>query len=68
MAHNRRLVDYFVVAGYDYSSRGRRPDRGDLTCQGVVIQRFPKIDWPDTPFAGKIQTLKKILISKLWKS
>ncbi len=59
-----RLVDYFVVAGYDHQ-RGRRRPRGGgggrdggsggsdaFHCQGTILQRFPTQDWKDTPFIG----------------
>ena len=53
---DRRLVDYVVVAGYDHQ-RGRRgnKDGGNeaFFCQGTILQRFPKQDWPDTPFIGE---------------
>ena len=54
MVNSTRLVDYFVVAGYDHENHGRRAERSGFTCQGKVIQRFPAKDWPDTPFIGKI--------------
>jgi hypothetical protein len=53
MVKTTRLVDYFVVAGYDHSNHGRRVERGGFTCQGTIIQRFPTKDWPDSPFIGK---------------
>jgi hypothetical protein len=53
MVRSTRLVDYFVVAGYDLNSHGRRQERGGFTCQGTIIQRFPAQDWPDSPFIGK---------------
>jgi hypothetical protein len=53
MVNSARLVDYFVVAGYDHENHGRRAERSGFTCQGRVIQRFPAKDWPDTPFIGK---------------
>ncbi|XP_055354318.1 myotubularin-related protein 5-like [Paramacrobiotus metropolitanus] len=39
-----RLVDYFVVVGYDHEKRA-----------GKIIQRFPENDWPDTPFHHGIE-------------
>lgn len=50
MVGSTRLVDYFVVAGYDHTNHGRRVERGGFTCQGTIIQRFPIKDWQDTPF------------------
>ncbi len=56
-----RLVDYFVLAGYDHgaSSRERQPGKGDggFHCQGRVLQRFPAKDWKDTPFIGILHVL-----------
>ncbi|XP_047027806.1 LOW QUALITY PROTEIN: myotubularin-related protein 5 [Helicoverpa zea] len=39
-----RLVDYFVIVGFDHEK-----ERGGLN-SGVVLQRFPEINWDDTPF------------------
>uniref|UniRef100_UPI00358EB3F8 myotubularin-related protein 5 n=1 Tax=Myxine glutinosa TaxID=7769 RepID=UPI00358EB3F8 len=44
-----RLVDYFVVVGYDLEKKAS----GDG--QGKIIQRFPDRDWEDTPFPQGIQ-------------
>ncbi len=57
-----RLVDYFVVAGYDHAKGGsiggggsnsKRGTDDGFSCKGRVLQRFPKNDWKDTPFMGK---------------
>ncbi|XP_026736856.1 myotubularin-related protein 5 isoform X1 [Trichoplusia ni] len=39
-----RLVDYFVIVGFDHEK-----ERSGLN-SGVVLQRFPEINWEDTPF------------------
>ena len=58
-----RLVDYFVIAGYNHATkRGGASatgagSHGGFTCQGTILQRFPSKDWPDTPFIGKIRNL-----------
>ncbi|CAB3252550.1 unnamed protein product [Arctia plantaginis] len=39
-----RLVDYFVIVGFDHEK-----ERGGLN-SGVVLQRFPETNWDDTPF------------------
>ena len=54
----KRLVDYFVIAGYDRHHSGRRiPGRRDMEnrmiCNGAILQRFPTKDWRDAPFIGE---------------
>ncbi|KAJ0172559.1 hypothetical protein K1T71_011698 [Dendrolimus kikuchii] len=39
-----RLVDYFVIVGFDHEK-----ERGGLN-SGVILQRFPEANWDDTPF------------------
>ncbi|XP_037303487.1 myotubularin-related protein 13-like [Manduca sexta] len=39
-----RLVDYFVIVGFDHEK-----ERGGLN-SGVVLQRFPETNWDDVPF------------------
>ncbi|XP_060530285.1 myotubularin-related protein 13 isoform X2 [Cylas formicarius] len=40
-----RLADYFVVVGYDHKKERN----------GIILQRFPDKDWPDTPFIEGIE-------------
>ena len=64
----RRLIDYFVIMGYDRDRlAGRKPGSSTGTAaaaaaqhpqhpnynQGGLLQRFPSVDWRDTPFIGK---------------
>ncbi|XP_030630678.1 myotubularin-related protein 5 [Chanos chanos] len=44
-----RLVDYFVVVGYDLDKRGGSEG------QGRILQRFPEKDWEDNPFPQGIE-------------
>ncbi|XP_063366125.1 myotubularin-related protein 13 [Cydia amplana] len=44
-----RLVDYFVIVGFDHEK-----ERGGLS-SGVILQRFPEINWDDTPFHEGIE-------------
>lgn len=44
-----RLADYFVVVGYDHEK-----ERSGIS-SGIIIQRFPEKDWPDTPFIDGIE-------------
>ncbi|XP_025829760.1 myotubularin-related protein 13 isoform X2 [Agrilus planipennis] len=44
-----RLADYFVVVGYDHEK-----ERSGVS-NGMVLQRFPEKDWPDTPFTDGIE-------------
>ncbi len=57
-----RLIDYFVIAGYDHqkthgtsSSKGGSHHGHGFACQGTIVQRFPLQDWPDTPFIGGLE-------------
>ena len=59
MEESTRLVDYFVIAGYNHkrangnSANSGSSGGGGFTCQGTVLQRFPEKDWSDCPFIGK---------------
>ncbi|BES90651.1 Myotubularin protein [Nesidiocoris tenuis] len=44
-----RLADYFVIVGYDHEK-----ERGGHS-KGIILQRFPDKDWPDTPFIDGIE-------------
>ncbi|XP_059480805.1 myotubularin-related protein 13 isoform X3 [Neocloeon triangulifer] len=44
-----RLADYFVIVGYDHEK-----ERSGIS-SGVILQRFPEKDWPDTPFIDGIE-------------
>ncbi|OWR48247.1 myotubularin-related protein 13 [Danaus plexippus plexippus] len=44
-----RLVDYFVIVGFDHEK-----ERGGLS-NGVILQRFPEVNWDDTPFHDGIE-------------
>ncbi|XP_052225213.1 myotubularin-related protein 13-like isoform X3 [Dreissena polymorpha] len=44
-----RLVDYFVIVGYDHEK-----ERSGSSC-GKILQRFPKSDWPDCHFTPGIE-------------
>ncbi|XP_065158308.1 myotubularin-related protein 13 isoform X2 [Atheta coriaria] len=44
-----RLADYFVVVGYDHAK-----ERSG-TSNGIILQRFPEKDWPDTHFIEGIE-------------
>lgn len=44
-----RLADYFVIVGFDHE----KETNGQRT--GKILQRFPEIDWPDTPFIQGIE-------------
>ncbi|XP_054263415.1 myotubularin-related protein 13 [Macrosteles quadrilineatus] len=44
-----RLADYFVIVGYDHGK-----ERSGAS-NGIIIQRFPEKDWPDTPFIEGIE-------------
>ncbi|XP_052744607.1 myotubularin-related protein 5 isoform X3 [Bicyclus anynana] len=44
-----RLVDYFVIVGFDHEK-----ERGGLS-NGVILQRFPETNWEDTPFHDGIE-------------
>ena len=52
MEESTRLVDYFVIAGYNHKKTGANSG-GGFTCQGTVQQRFPEKDWKNCPFIGK---------------
>ncbi|XP_040568639.1 myotubularin-related protein 13 [Lepeophtheirus salmonis] len=47
-----RLVDYFVVAGYDED--GCEEKKG-FSCRGKILQRFPEKDWPDCGFTEGVE-------------
>ena len=60
MEESTRLVDYFVIAGYNHKrgNGGASANSGGsggsgITCQGTIVQRFPEKDWGDCPFIGK---------------
>ena len=40
-----RLVDYFLICGYDHSKIRNKNESSSR-----VVQRFPEKDWPDVPF------------------
>ncbi|XP_072945453.1 myotubularin-related protein 5 [Epargyreus clarus] len=44
-----RLVDYFVIVGFDHEK-----ERGGLS-NGVILQRFPETNWDDAPFHDGIE-------------
>ncbi|XP_045539578.1 myotubularin-related protein 5 [Papilio machaon] len=44
-----RLVDYFVIVGFDHEK-----ERGGHS-NGVILQRFPETNWDDTPFHEGIE-------------
>ncbi|RZF38820.1 hypothetical protein LSTR_LSTR000523 [Laodelphax striatellus] len=44
-----RLADYFVIIGYDHEK-----ERSGQS-NGIILQRFPKTDWSDTPFIDGIE-------------
>ncbi|XP_052749763.1 myotubularin-related protein 5 [Galleria mellonella] len=44
-----RLVDYFVIVGFDHEK-----ESGGLS-SGVILQRFPETNWDDTPFHEGIE-------------
>ncbi|CAG9860140.1 unnamed protein product [Phyllotreta striolata] len=44
-----RLADYFVIVGYDHEK-----ERSGIS-NGMILQRFPEKDWPDTPFIEGIE-------------
>lgn len=44
-----RLADYFVIVGYDHEKERSGYSRG------IILQRFPESDWPDTPFIEGIE-------------
>lgn len=44
-----RLVDYFVVVGFDHEK-----ERGGIS-SGIILQRFPETNWEDTPFHEGIE-------------
>ncbi|XP_044003006.1 myotubularin-related protein 13 isoform X2 [Aphidius gifuensis] len=44
-----RLADYFVVVGYDHDKENAGMSNG------MIVQRFPEKDWPDTPFIDGIE-------------
>ncbi|CAH0718962.1 unnamed protein product, partial [Brenthis ino] len=44
-----RLVDYFVIVGFDHEK-----ERGGLS-NGIILQRFPEVNWEDTPFHDGIE-------------
>ncbi|XP_043944593.1 myotubularin-related protein 5 [Protopterus annectens] len=44
-----RLVDYFVLVGYDLEKTGSSDG------QGRILQRFPEKDWEDNPFPQGIE-------------
>ncbi|KAG5884190.1 hypothetical protein JTB14_020713 [Gonioctena quinquepunctata] len=44
-----RLADYFVLVGYDHEK-----ERSGIS-SGLILQRFPEKDWPDTPFIDGIE-------------
>ncbi|XP_039295345.1 LOW QUALITY PROTEIN: myotubularin-related protein 13 [Nilaparvata lugens] len=44
-----RLADYFVIIGYDHEK-----ERSGQS-NGLILQRFPKTDWSDTPFIEGIE-------------
>ena len=68
MEESTRLVDYFVIAGYNHkrangsSGANSGNSGGGFTCQGTVLQRFPEKDWSDSPFIGK-NYFKNIILS-----
>ena len=56
MEESTRLVDYFVIAGYNHNKRGNgisNSNSGGFNCQGTILQRFPETDWDDCPFNGE---------------
>lgn len=49
-AHERRLVDYLLVAGYDHGQGvAGGGGGGNFPCQGKLLQRFPQAEWKDCP-------------------
>nr|CAH7747743.1 unnamed protein product [Callosobruchus chinensis] len=44
-----RLADYFVIVGYDHEK-----ERSGIS-SGIILQRFPEKDWPDTSFIEGIE-------------
>ncbi|XP_049878278.1 myotubularin-related protein 13 [Pectinophora gossypiella] len=44
-----RLVDYFVIVGFDHEK-----ERGGIS-SGAILQRFPENNWDDTPFHDGIE-------------
>ncbi|KAM3965988.1 LOW QUALITY PROTEIN: SET domain binding factor [Aphomia sociella] len=44
-----RLVDYFVIVGFDHEK-----ESGGLS-SGVILQRFPETNWDDAPFHEGIE-------------
>ncbi|CAH2010931.1 unnamed protein product [Acanthoscelides obtectus] len=44
-----RLADYFVIVGYDHEK-----ERSGIS-SGIILQRFPEKDWPETPFIEGIE-------------
>lgn len=53
----RRLIDYFIVMGYDQDQLAGRKGAGagpGAGGGGSLLQRFPSVDWRDTPFIGKV--------------
>lgn len=46
-----RLVDYFVIAGYNHEVKSVTNSGGNnFACQGTILQRFPLKDWSDSAF------------------
>ena len=61
MEEPTRLVDYFVIAGYNHATgKTGTGSHGGFACQGTILQRFPTKDWDDTPFIGKIKLVEKL--------
>lgn len=55
---DRRLVDYFILAGYDHQSgspEGVFKGGGDFPCRGKILQRFPQTDWQNVPYHGALE-------------
>ena len=56
MEESVRLVDYFVLAGYNHEIRrggtlaSGKSGGQSFGCQGKILQRFPVKDWSDCPF------------------
>lgn len=65
MEESVRLVDYFVIAGYNHDANksgtvSRNTNKvpasnGGFTCQGTILQRFPLSDWSDCPFIDGLE-------------
>lgn len=67
-----RLADYFVVVGYDHEKESQYEFNiknedfnmylflGSGISNGMILQRFPEKDWPDTPFIEGIEWVRII--------